>query len=430
MRKYYAIIILFCFYCSNAFAQSTYTMANFASSTDTFYLTKAQTSPNNFDTNGTSITWNFSTLAGVSQRRLIYRLPTQTGYSTFQWPYIYNTNNVNLSSTDEQTTAILGLQQTNPNDYFLKNNNLLREKAAAYTLIIGGVPINVKNVYTNPDTLYKFPLQYNSSNTSHGAYTINIPGFYYRNTIINRKDTVKGWGTVITPYRTFSNALQLVSNVMEVDSLAIAGQPVINNDTVFYREIKWFDPSQKNPVLFVKQTKTGNVFITSSIEYMDVQQYYQPVAAFAFVPASPNMGDTVTFQNLSLNGTTYKWNFGDGTDSSTAINPQHIFINAGTYPVQLIAYNGNLSDTIIINVKVNPLNQTYTFTGNGNWDIAANWSNNNLPPSVLPSTNHIIISHAVGGQCLLNISQRIESGASLVVNTGMNLVVQGNLKIQ
>jgi len=430
MRKYVAILILFSFCFAGVASQSTYTMANFANSGDTVYLTGTRVSNNNFDTSGANITWNFSSLTGVSQRRLIYRLPTQTGYSFLQWPYVYSTSNVNLSATDEQTTAILGLQQTNPNDYFLKNNNLLREKASAYTLVIGSTNLNIKNVYTNPDTVYKFPLQYNSTNTSKGSYAINLPGVYYRGQVIDRKDTVKGWGTVITPFRTFTNALQLVSNIMQVDTLSVTGQPLLTNDTTYYREIKWFDPSQKNPLLNVRQTKTGNIYLTTSVEYIDAQQFYQPVAAFAFVPVLPNMGDTVTFQNLCTNATAYKWNFSDGADSSTAINPQHIFTNAGTYPVKLIAYNGPLSDTIIINLRVSQLNQTYTFTGNGNWGNAANWNNGNIPPSPLPATNQIVINHTAGGQCVLNILQTIETGGSLTVNSGMNLVVQGNLRIE
>lgn len=79
---------------------------------------------------------------------------------------------------------------------------------------------------------------------------------------------------------------------------------------------------------------------------------------------------------------------------------------------------------------VTPMITSYTFTGNGNWNNAANWSNNTIPPSPLPSGATITINHSVGGQCILNVPQTISSGAGIIVNSGKNLVVQGALTIQ
>jgi uncharacterized repeat protein (TIGR01451 family) len=73
---------------------------------------------------------------------------------------------------------------------------------------------------------------------------------------------------------------------------------------------------------------------------------------------------------------------------------------------------------------------TYTFTGNGNWDDPANWSGNKIPPATLPVFSTIIIDHADGGQCVLNVSQNIATGASIIVNAGKSFVIPGNLKIQ
>ena len=73
---------------------------------------------------------------------------------------------------------------------------------------------------------------------------------------------------------------------------------------------------------------------------------------------------------------------------------------------------------------------TYTFTGNGNWNEAANWADNLIPPSTLPVFSTIIIDNIVGGQCILNVPQNIATGASFIVNAGKNLVVQGGLLIQ
>ncbi|MEP7109668.1 MAG: PKD domain-containing protein [Ferruginibacter sp.] len=416
-------------------AQATYTSGDFAVTGDTFYLSRAQAGNFNFDTIGTNMVWNYASLTGVSQRRLVFRPPTETGYAAIQWPFIFSSNNVNLSSTDQQTIAVLGLQQTNPNDYYLKNTGYLRQKASAYTIVLNGISFNVKNVYTNADTLYAFPFTYSSLHSSQAAYTITVPpDLYYRNVKLNRKDTVNGWGTVITPYGTFTNCLRHVSTITEIDTISVYGTPVITTDTIVYREIKWFDPSKKFPLLSVKQNKIGNGYITQSTEYFDNQLYYQPTALFAYISTTPNMGDTVSFQNLSINGYAYKWHFSDPSsgisDSSTEINPRHVFAGAGTYAVQLIAYNGNLTDSFSLPVKVRPLNTIYTFTGSGNWSDATNWSNNAIPPDSLLSTNSILIDPITGGQCILNVTQHIYSGASLTVNPGKNLVIAGSLRIQ
>ena len=69
----------------------------------------------------------------------------------------------------------------------------------------------------------------------------------------------------------------------------------------------------------------------------------------------------------------------------------------------------------------------YTFTGNGNWNVAANWSNNMMPPAVLSNGSEIIIDPPAGGQCILNIPYTINPGAKLTVMTGKHFVIQGNL---
>jgi PKD repeat protein len=433
--KFFIRVILAVLMASDVCAQATYTWADYAASGDTFYLTKAQPGNFNFDTTGANITWNYAALQGVSQRRLLYRLPTQAGFSFAQWPYLYNSANVNLSSTDGQTVAVFGLQQTNPNDYYLKNTGYLRQKASSYTVVLNGLAINVRNVYDNADTIYKFPVTYNSVNASKSAYSIAIPpDLYYRNQRLNRQDTVKGWGKVITPYGTFTNCLKYVSIITSVDSIVVNGLPVVTNDTVVSRELKWFDPSRRYPVLTVKQSRVGNQYVTQSIEYLDNQQYYQPTALFAYLPAAPNMGDTVNFQNLSTSSYTYKWRFNDvasgAADSSTLINPQHIFANYGTYNVQLIAFNGPLADTFSLPVTVSPVNVTFTFTGNGNWSNAANWISNAVPPLNLPASNTIIINPVTGGQCILDVSQQVAAGSTFIVNSGKKITIPGNLRIQ
>jgi len=66
---------------------------------------------------------------------------------------------------------------------------------------------------------------------------------------------------------------------------------------------------------------------------------------------------SVRLQNRSSNVTALKWYFGDG-DSSTEVNPTHIYLQEGVYTIKLIAYKpGACSDTIerVLNVVINAL---------------------------------------------------------------------------
>lgn len=74
--------------------------------------------------------------------------------------------------------------------------------------------------------------------------------------------------------------------------------------------------------------------------------------------------------------------------------------------------------------------ETFIFTGTGDWTTASNWSNNIIPPSVLPAGSQIIINPSGFTSCLLNINQTISPGARLTVAAGKNLLIQGDLIIQ
>lgn len=73
---------------------------------------------------------------------------------------------------------------------------------------------------------------------------------------------------------------------------------------------------------------------------------YNPVPSIApvsfFYPDSITIqaNDTVFFNNVSVNSTSYYWEFGDSTyASSTLTNPYHVYTMPGTYSVELTAMN-------------------------------------------------------------------------------------------
>jgi PKD repeat protein len=62
----------------------------------------------------------------------------------------------------------------------------------------------------------------------------------------------------------------------------------------------------------------------------------------------------VNFNNTSIGNNKYLWTFNDGSSSSSLTNPNHLFLNSGTFKVQLNAFNefNCASDTSVINLIV------------------------------------------------------------------------------
>ncbi|UEG50984.1 carboxypeptidase-like regulatory domain-containing protein [Ferruginibacter lapsinanis] len=116
-------------------------------------------------------------------------------------------------------------------------------------------------------------------------------------------------------------------------------------------------------------------------------------------------------------------------DNGGGGGPSLFFNQTPNFPGSMVNINA-LSDTAKnINVDfTSPL--TYMFIGNGNWGNPFNWKDNLRPPFTLYPPDTILISHVLGGQCILNYTQHISNGASLVVPTGKTLVVPGSLTIQ
>ncbi|MDQ6756437.1 MAG: PKD domain-containing protein [Bacteroidota bacterium] len=82
-----------------------------------------------------------------------------------------------------------------------------------------------------------------------------------------------------------------------------------------------------------------------------------PVASFTFGPNPPQENTFTQFTNLAIGANRYLWKFGDG-DSSTEVNPRHLFNATGTFNVCLTAINdaGCSDDTCMqVSALINPL---------------------------------------------------------------------------
>lgn len=59
-----------------------------------------------------------------------------------------------------------------------------------------------------------------------------------------------------------------------------------------------------------------------------------------------------TFENTSLGGETFEWDFGDGSEVSTETNPVHTFENADNYEIKLTASNSCGSSEFVYNLNL------------------------------------------------------------------------------
>jgi plastocyanin len=110
-----------------------------------------------------------------------------------------------------------------------------------------------------------------------------------------------------------------------------------------------------------------------------------PTANFTFQPATPTIGTNVTFADTSTGGpTSWAWNFGDpasGTaNTSTAQNPTHAFLSAGTYTVSLTATNGAGGNTATKSITANNggsvpcvVSDTQLCLNSGRFAVTATW---------------------------------------------------------
>lgn len=97
--------------------------------------------------------------------------------------------------------------------------------------------------------------------------------------------------------------------------------------------------------------------------------------------------------------------------------------------IYAVCYNSNGHDAGLYKstVPVNPpLSATYTFTGNGNWSVAANWANNRIPPALLSGNAIIIIDPPAAGECVLDVQQQLLNGATIQLKGNKKIRVVGN----
>ena len=107
----------------------------------------------------------------------------------------------------------------------------------------------------------------------------------------------------------------------------------------------------------VKLTLNDTLFCNSPVDTSKTLRLSPVLKASFATPARGCVPYNAIFNNTSLGGLNFLWDFGDGT-TSTADNPTHLYSSVGTYIVKLRAYDStscNTIDSTSFTITVHPI---------------------------------------------------------------------------
>lgn len=196
---------------------------------------------------------------------------------------------------------------------------------ATVSVYLNGVPFQQSG--TTSDLGYDFILEVVDSNSPCPPSTVTIPGPVY---------ACPGSGAQLSPV---------------IDQGGGSGPYTYSwSPTTDLSDPNIIDPVA-SPSIATTYTLTvtdpNSFSFTSTVEVL-LDNTPVPVADFTDSVAG---GNTVYFTDLSANGSTYSWDFGDGALSAQQ-NPSHTFSSLGDYTVSLIVSNNCGADTTTIDYSI------------------------------------------------------------------------------
>ena len=236
---------------------------------------------------GENITWDYSGLIPFRQKLDTFVSPGETPAGLL-FSLISD-----FASRTGGNLPFPGFEISNMYQYYKSDNDAYKVKG--FSVSLQGFPVPAP--FSNPDILYKFPLTYGSSDSSHSGVEINVPETGFVKVDRHRKNYVDGWGTLITPYGTFE-VIRVKSEVSEYDSVYIDSQEMGIGVPYSYTEYKWLGKYQKVPLLTVRDIVGGLVveYVDSVRNVLNINEKQQVVNSVNFYPNPVNKKAVLEFE--------------------------------------------------------------------------------------------------------------------------------------
>ncbi len=210
------------------------------------------------DTTGANFNWDFGNLSGGIDRNDTI-LATSALPLTLRFSYNNATYAGPVTNLPEGFEAF-GVES--PYEFYRVSSTEMVSLGSA--ALLSGLPL--KLAYTpTPDRLYKFPLNFQNTDSNNVSASVEIPGFGSYKQTLKRKTFVDGWGKVTTPTGTF-DALRVKYLIDRSDTLSQSGQVFFGAETKI-KEYRWLTKVYKVPVLTITVFEVPDSIGESTVQF-------------------------------------------------------------------------------------------------------------------------------------------------------------------
>lgn len=294
----------------------------------------------NFKIKGANASWDFSQITATSQGVARYVAGSQTPYSsTFNSPAAYGRKTADRLEFN-------GTEITNVYEFFSNTSSSFVRNGLGANFIV-----NVEGIFSDPDEVYTFPLNFGNRDSTTFKLTANISIFGRLFSEGYRINTVDSYGSITTPYGTF-DCIRVQSDLFSSDSVSAIGQNVGIRSTI--REYKWLAKGEPLPVMQVNGTIINGEFVATTLIYRDskrnVNNDLSPKAEFTINDTNPEINkDTVRIVSQAIDEGRSGYEYTFTPNSVTFVNntsqfsprPELLFNTVGFYTIDFFVSNTN-----------------------------------------------------------------------------------------
>jgi hypothetical protein len=241
----------------------------------------------NPDTTGANFSWDFGNLSrGIDRSDTL--LATTALPLTLR--FIYN----NATYAGPVTNLPEGFEAfgvESPYEFYRVSGTEMVSLGSA--ALLSNLPL--KLAYTpTPDRLYKFPLNFQNTDSNNVAALVEVPGFGSYKQTLKRKTFVDGWGKVTTPTGTF-DALRVKYLIDRSDTLSQSGQ-VFFGAEIKIKEYRWLTKVHKVPVLTITVFEVPDSIGESTIQFSYLKNQLTAIEKNELVSSIAIVGNSLTDQ--------------------------------------------------------------------------------------------------------------------------------------